>query len=83
MRRWKNRSNTSGKRQKSKVDPENKLKTLFEYARFVGDPKIEKLAAQTLAEYPEELGDGALESVSAAGDLFEETAKKPDENSDK
>lgn len=48
---------------------EEKLKKLFEFARFEKDPRIEKLADETLRRYPVELSDDALGFVNAAGEF--------------
>ena len=58
---------------------EEKLKKLFEYARFENDARIEKLAEKTLARYPEELSDDALTYVNAAGEIIDRTRNPGDE----
>lgn len=56
---------------------EKKLKSLFEFQRFSGNSRIEKMAAEAEAHYGVELSDSDLESVAAAGDLLE-AAENPE-----
>ncbi len=59
---------------------DKRLKTLFDYQRFKGDPKLEKIIDDTESRYSEELSDDEISIVSAAGDRFARQAKETDDN---
>ena len=46
----------------------DKLKRLFDYQRFEGNSRLQKLIGETEARSGAELSDDQLELVSAAGD---------------
>lgn len=47
---------------------ENKLNKLFDYQRFEGNKRLEKLIAETEARYAAQLSDDDLSFVCAAGE---------------
>lgn len=50
---------------------EGKLRGLFEYNRFNGNARLNKLIEETDARYGAELSDNDLRFVNAAGDTAE------------
>lgn len=58
---------------------ERKLKSLFEYQRFEKNEDLEAIIKETENRYNFELSDEDLFYVSAAGNPFEQNAKKDDE----
>lgn len=57
---------------------ENKLKSLFDYQRFKGNEKLERLIVETESRYCKELSDDEMAFVSAAGDPFAEMVDRED-----
>ncbi len=57
---------------------ENKLKSLFDYQRFKGNEKLERLIVETESRYCKELSDDEMALVSAAGEPFVEMAARED-----
>ena len=48
---------------------EKKLKKLFDYQRFAGNPHLARIISETEDRYGKELSDDSLAQVSAAGEV--------------
>lgn len=55
---------------------ENKLKALFEYQKFEGNPRLQRIIEETEKKYSNVLSDDQLELVSAAGTLADREKDK-------
>lgn len=58
---------------------ENKLRKIFDYQRFEGNGRLEKLISETESRYANALSDDDLAFVNAAGE-FTADLEKEDKN---
>ena len=57
---------------------DKKLKSLFDYQKFTGNKKLERLIIETESRYSKELSDDEMSIVSAAGEPLARMAENED-----
>lgn len=59
---------------------DKKLKALFDYQKFKGNKKLERLIVETESRYAKELSDDEMSIVSAAGEPLSRMAENEDDD---
>ncbi len=61
---------------------DKKLKALFDYQKFKGNKKLERLIVETESRYSRELSDDEISIVSAAGEPLAKMTESEDNDDD-